>query len=89
MGRLNLPQRLVLVVGLAAVVATWGQWLELALFERDGWFGYAPSTDAVFQPRDAGDELGRQVLRAVLIAGWALGSVSVLRTRGRGPDEDD
>jgi len=72
---LNLAQRVVLVVGLAALcVAIDGYFAT----RSSGWFGYAPNTDVVFEPD--GGKTRLLVVRAALAVAWAAAGLVILRS---------
>ena len=73
-GRLTLPQRVVLVVALGLfMVATWLWWYSGTL-PADGWFAYAPntqaSTDTYFMVRDR--QVEHLAIPLGLIALWTV-----------------
>jgi heme/copper-type cytochrome/quinol oxidase subunit 1 len=84
--RLNVRQRVVLVVGLAAVLAVLGAWGINELVPTRtfpiGWTGYAPLQSV---PVGADHALLRVLLWVALIAVWVIASTLVLRTRRADP----
>lgn len=73
---LNLSQRVVLVVALAALcVAVDG----FAASRPSGWFAYAPNTGEVFDP-DGGRKLKLLGMRFALMVAWATSSLFLLRS---------
>jgi heme/copper-type cytochrome/quinol oxidase subunit 1 len=86
--RLNFAQRVVFVVGLAAMTSVFGTWLTgLGSRVNFGWVAYAPLSKSV----NAGDFGGlhpwvRLVLWLILIALWAGLSTLLLRT-AKTPEE--
>jgi hypothetical protein len=75
-GPLNRAQRVIIVVALGAIAVA----CDAAVGARtDGWFGYAPNTGIVYDPRPS--PLLRLGLRCVLAAVWAAISIVLLRYR--------
>lgn len=78
--RLNQAQRIVIVIGLAAIAIAVDR---AAVTDRAGWFGYAPSTGEVFDP-DGGLQLGNTgalVLRVVLATTWTAAGLLLLASK--------
>lgn len=72
---LNLAQRIVLVIALAAVLRV--VWVYLTDRSSDGgWFGYSPLTEATFGRTSP--DLGPALLAVAFIAVWASASVWLL-----------
>lgn len=79
---LNLAQRIVLVIALAAVLRV--VWVYLTDRSSDGgWFGYSPLTEATL--RRTGPDLGPALLAVAFIAVWASASVWLLGRPYPGP----
>lgn len=89
--RLNLPQRIVLVVALALALGEIGTYLDsLDAAVRFGWFTYPESHPAGYSPGPS-DWLPAWVhliIWLVLIALWALPSIRVLRPFPEAPPKD-
>jgi hypothetical protein len=82
---LNLPQRLVLVVALAAGLRS--VWVYLVCRSADGgWFGYAPLTEDPVSLGGSGMGFGYTLLALAFIAVWAIASLWLLGLRPPGPD---
>lgn len=79
MQSLNRAQRLVIVVGLSAALYELGQWLtSLGTNVNYGWVAYAPLSKQ-YAP-DGLHPWARYVIWLVLIAIWAVASVTLLRS---------
>ena len=80
--RLNVPQRIVIVVGLGLALLVFGDWaMTWGTHSADfGWVGYAPLTNAIYAPGRLHPWV-RMVIWLVLIAVWMVASVFVLRAR--------
>lgn len=76
MRKLNVPQRVVVVVALGFVCL--GTDAYMTPRSSGGWFAYAPNTDVVYAPGGAG--AGHLALRVLLAVAWATASVFILRT---------
>jgi len=89
--RLNLPQRVVLVVALGAalyLVGSWITWRASRSFAT-GWTGYAPLTNAAHFPGIGPSRLHPWVQLAIwlaLVGIWVGGSLLVLRDRAADRD---
>lgn len=78
--RLNLAQRVVLVIAIGLVLAVVGRYVAgLGHHGLTGWTGYAP-LQAVAHQRGPHRWVRAAVWLALLVA-WAAASVSILRTR--------
>ena len=83
MPRLNLPQRIVSVIGLGAALYVCGLWaMTWGSHSFTGWTGYAPIPPAV----NALHLWVRLLIWLALIAIWAGSSVLVFRSPKRGDD---
>ena len=80
--RLNIPQRIVIVVGLGFALMVFGDWaMTWGTHSADfGWVGYAPLSNAIYAPGRLHPWV-RMVIWLVLIAVWIVASVFVLRAR--------
>jgi hypothetical protein len=80
MGRLNFGQRIVIVIGLAAVLLTSGEWaMTWGTRFYSGWTGYAP----LYTPYEGGlYPWARLLVWLGLTAIWVGASVALLRTPG-------
>jgi Zn-dependent protease with chaperone function len=90
MGRLNLGQRIVIVIGLAASLLIFGEWaMTWGTHSFTGWTGYAPLSGSIYAPAVGGLHLwARMLIWLALIAIWVVASAAVLRT-SRPPDRRD
>lgn len=75
---LNLGQRIILIVALAAVLRTIGVYATTGANGRDGWFAYAPNTQVTLVPDRGLDGLPAALLWMTLIVAWALVGVWLL-----------
>src|SRR5579863_3788342 len=93
MGRLNLSQRIVIVIGLGAALWVFGGWVMTwgTSYPGDvGWTGYAPLSTSFYMPPVGGmHPWVRVVIWLALIAGWVTASTFVLRTRRERSSESD
>lgn len=77
--RLSMAQRVVIVVALGFALAVMARYLT-SLGTRLGWYGYAPLSEQVFQPRGIGEPGWlRSIIWLAAISLWAFTSVTVLR----------
>lgn len=84
--RLNLPQRIVLVLALGAALRSVGWWLLEDHDAGGGWTSYAP--DAALSYYGTGARFSPFVVtvgRLLLVLAWAVGSVWLLGRSHRGP----
>jgi heme/copper-type cytochrome/quinol oxidase subunit 1 len=82
--RLNLVQRVLLVVALGAALLA----VDTAIAgNHSGWFGYAPNSGVSFDPEGL-SPIFLLVVRILLISIWTATALWLLRTEGRdGSDE--
>lgn len=79
MRRWNTAQRTVVAVAVGVVAAAVAHSVVTELRSCDGWFGYAPNTEAVFTPR-CGRSSDLVLAWGVAAACWAAFSLWLFRT---------
>jgi heme/copper-type cytochrome/quinol oxidase subunit 1 len=81
MSRLNLGQRIVVVIGLAAGLVILGAWaMTWGTHSFTGWTGYAPLSRSIYVPSGGGLHLwALALIWLALISIWVVVSVVVLR----------
>ena len=80
--RLNLAQRIVIVIGLAGLLHTIRDWIVNRPVQG-GWFNYAPSSAMAFSPHGWSSSTGDHLLTLAFVLVWVLGSVWLLRSGPR------
>ena len=82
MTRLNLAQRLVLVIGLGFGLAFFGEWVTIQGTHSIGWVGYAPLSGATFTPLPGGlHEWVKLMIWLGLTIIWTSAALILLRPR--------
>jgi hypothetical protein len=76
--RLNLAQRIVVVIGLAGVLDVVRDWI-VNRGTGDGWFNYAPNSGAAF-PAGHAPSGGDHVVTIMFVVVWAIASAWLLRS---------
>lgn len=82
MARLNVAQRIVIVVGLGIGLAFFGHWVTNLGVHRVGWLSYAPLSRTVYAlPQGGLHPWARLLIWLVLTALWLGASLALLRSR--------
>ena len=82
MTKLNLPQRIVIVIGWGLALAVLGQWVtHLGQRGPFGWVAYAPLGQTSIPGVGGLHPWVRLVIWLVLVAVWVAGALWVLATR--------
>ena len=79
MNRLNLPQRIVLVIGWGAMLWFFGLWVT-GIGTAFGWVAYAPLSNTFAGPGGLHPWV-RLLIWLVLVVVWMAGAMWLLRTR--------